>query len=88
MSFDTTTSLLAGMSDADLRSNLSALQAAMLALAAGSKPQVVELTGGGQHRAVTYAKTDISALSYMIRLVQAQLGIVTSPRFSARVYFH
>lgn len=88
MSFDPSTSLLAGMSDADLRSNLSALQAALLTLTAGGKPQVVEVTGGGQHRAVTYTKTDISALSYMIRLVQAQLGIVTSQRFGARVSFH
>ena len=87
MRFDPNKSLLAGMTPAQLQTSLSSLQTAMIELAAGGKPQTVEMTGGGQHRAVTFNKADITQMQYLIRLIQAQLGIIEAPRMGVRIGF-
>jgi hypothetical protein len=50
-------------------------------LMTGSKPVTIEVTGGGQHRSVTYAKTDLSSLNAWIMDIRQALG--TGPRRSA-----
>lgn len=87
MNFDRTSSLLAGMKPADLQANLSALQQALIDLSAGRREVTVEVTGGGQHRSVTFSATSEAALVHMIRMIQAQLGIRSAPRLGARITF-
>lgn len=85
--FDRNTSLLAGMSEKELRAYLSSLQQALIALGTGTSVTNVQVTGGGQHRSVTYAAADTGKITWLIRQVQAQLGIIPSPRQSAGVSF-
>lgn len=87
MRYDRNTSLLAGMSDVDLRTYLAALQRALIELGAGKAVTNVQVTGGGQHRSVTYTAGDSGHIVWLIRLVQAQLGIIDGPRCSAGVSF-
>lgn len=79
MSFDPTTSILAGMSPAALQTALTNAQQAYLDLSSGAKIVTVSYTQGDGAKAVTYDKTNIGTLSRMIRLLQAQLGIICRP---------
>jgi hypothetical protein len=85
--FDPATSILAGMDTAALQAQLAALQKAYLDLAAGVKAVTLSYAMGDGAKAVTYTETDIGKLTQAIRLVQAQLGIVHSPRHALGVRF-
>lgn len=87
MNFDPSTSLFAGLDEATLRAALLQAQTAMIALTTGEKEASVEVTGGGQHRAVTFTQTDMAKLTNLIRMLQAQLGIISTPRSRARISF-
>lgn len=87
--FDPATSLLAGVDPATLQSWLTQAQMALMSLNTGQKVVTVEVTGGGQHRSVTYRNdaNGLSQLAEWIRLLQAQLGIIPTPRQRARNYY-
>jgi hypothetical protein len=86
--FDPNTSLFAGLDTATLQAALSSAQAALIALDSGKQTVNVQVTGGGQHREVTFAKIDRGGLVNLIRQLQAQLGIIAAPRTRARIRFH
>jgi hypothetical protein len=88
--FDRNTSILAGVDDDMLRTWLSQAQAARMELSTGSRAVTVEVTGGGQHRSVTYRndQNGLAMLDDWIRLLQAQLGIIRSPRRRATIGYH
>jgi len=85
--FDPSTSLLAGMSEADLRAELAALQQAYLQLGRGQQVVTASYTQGDGAKSVTYRQTDLATLAALIRQLQAQLGIVDSPRRAVGVKF-
>lgn len=88
--FDPATSLLAGVDAQTLQTWLSAAQTALMKLnMPGSTVVTVEVTGGGQHRAVTFRNdpNGLSQLQEWIRLLQAQLGVIASPRRRGRIVF-
>jgi len=78
--FDPNTSILAGLDGDTLRTMLRDAQTAMGRFATGAQEQTVVVTGGGQHREVTFAKTELATLTQWIKLLQAQLGIISQPR--------
>ena len=88
--FDPTTSVLAGTDPALLRTWLTQAQAALASLNMGQRVVTVQVTGGGQHREVTYRNdpNSLSQLMEWIRLLQAQLGIIPAPRRRARLTFN
>lgn len=85
--FDPSTSLLAGMATSALEARLAQLQAAYLDLSAGAKAVSVSYTQNGQSKSVTYTSTNLAALTSAIRQLQAQLGLVDTPRRSLGVRF-
>lgn len=85
--FNPNTSLLAGVDSATLQGWLSDAQAALAKFNTGQKEVTIIVTGGGQHREVTFAKPDMGALTQWIKLLQAQLGLIASPRRGIRVSF-
>lgn len=85
--FNPNTSLLAGVDTVTLQGWLSDAQAALAKLSTGTQEVTIIVTGGGQHREVTYARPDMGALSNWIRMLQAQLGIITRPRRAIGVSF-
>lgn len=87
MIFDTTTTVLAGMSDAQLRAALTAAQAAYTELATGMKVASVSYSQGDGNKAVQYTQARLPELIAFIKLLQAQLGIVTTPRRPVRFNF-
>jgi hypothetical protein len=78
--YDLTQTPLAGVATVTLQSWLSDAQAALAALNTGRREVTVIVTGGGQHREVTFQKTDQAALLNWIRMLQAQLGIIATTR--------
>lgn len=78
--YDPSTSILAGMDEATLRAHLAQLQAAYMALVSGRRETSVSLAQNGNARTVSYTQTNIADLMAAIRQVQAQLGIVPTPR--------
>lgn len=87
MAFDRETSILAGMSDDQVRAALAMAQKSLVDLQTGNKPVSVAYTQGNGSRSVTYTKAELPQLIGFIKLCQAQLGIVTSPRRPIRVVF-
>lgn len=85
--FDPNTSILTGVSTPVLQGWLADAQAAMARFSTGAQEVTVIVTGGGQHREVTFAKTDLGTLTQWIRLLQAQLGLITRPRRAIGVSF-
>ncbi len=85
--FDPNTSILAGLDNATLQKMLTEAQLALSRFSTGAQEQTVVVTGGGQHREVTFAKTDMATLVQWIKLLQAQLGIVCRPRRAFPVSF-
>lgn len=75
-----TTSLLDGMTPAELRAALATAQKALIDLTVGAKPVSVAYTQGNGSRAVTYAKADIPQINALIASIQAQLGISSGRR--------
>lgn len=51
-----------------------------MALSTGGKGETFSYTQGDGAKSVTYTKADLGAISQLIRLLQAQLGIIERPR--------
>lgn len=85
--FDSSTSLLAGMSTAALQKALAEAQQAYIDLSSGAKGTSYSYTQGDGARAVTYTQTNISQLIVLIRTLQQQLGIVPRARRPMRFRF-
>ncbi|MCW5760353.1 MAG: hypothetical protein KIS90_11360 [Phenylobacterium sp.] len=85
--YDITTSVLAGMDEPVLRALLSSLQASLVELMSGSKVAKAAYTQGNGARSVEFTQADLGQLRMLIREVQAQLGIVPSPRRAIGVNF-
>ncbi|TKI02886.1 gpW family head-tail joining protein [Martelella alba] len=82
--FDKNTSLLAGMSTAQLQAALDSAQQAYLDLSMGVKGVSFSYAQGDGTRSVTYMPTSMQQLMALIQLLQAQLGIVPRPRRAIR----
>lgn len=85
--YDPSRSLLAGMDDALLRQQLKQMQQDYLDLSSGRKVQSGTYTQGDGSKSVTYTMTTIGQLTIAIRQLQAQLGIVSAPRYAFRPRF-
>ncbi|VVE06828.1 gpW family head-tail joining protein [Pandoraea sputorum] len=75
------------MDTAALQKALTTAQAAYLALSTGSQGESYSYTQGDGTRAVTYTRANLADLAAAIQLMQAQLGIVASPRRAHRLTF-
>jgi len=87
MRYDPSTSILAGMDTDVLRARLLQMQQDYLDLMAGRKIQSAQYTQGDGSKAVVFTKANIGQLIMAIRQLQAQLGIVCSPRRAIGVRF-
>lgn len=87
MRFDPSTSLLAGMDQTVLRQQLQRMQQDYLDLSAGRKMVSASYTQGDGGKNVTYDRTTIGQLAMAIRQLQAQLGIIDTPRRAIGVRF-
>lgn len=87
MAFDRETSILAGMSDDQVRAALTAAHQALVEIQTSKRPVSVSYSQGNGSRSVTYNVNTLQDLMAFIRLCQAQLGIITSPRRAIRVVF-
>lgn len=87
MRFDPNTSLLAGMDQTALRQQLRSMQQDYLDLSAGRKLVSAAYTQGDGAKNVTYDRTTIGQLAMAIRQLQAQLGIIDTPRRAIGVRF-
>lgn len=85
--FDPSQSILAGMTTAQLQAALTAAQQAYTELMTGQKGVSFSYAQGDGSRSVTYQQTNMQQLASFIRLLQAQLGIVTMVRRPARFNF-
>jgi len=68
------TSILAGMTPAQLKAALAQAQAALLQLQTGAKIQTVSYAQGDGNRSVTYTQASISGLTALIMQLQRQLN--------------
>lgn len=85
--FDPSTSILAGMDDTVLRQRLAQMQQDYLDITSGRKVQTASYTQGDGGKNVTYSMANIGLLTAAIRQLQAQLGIINSPRRALSVNF-
>lgn len=87
MRFNPQTSVLAGMDTSVLQVRLAQMQQDYLDLMSGAKVVSASYTQGEGGKSVTYDRTNIAQLTMAIRQLQAQLGIICSPRRSIGVRF-
>lgn len=80
MAYDITQTPIAGVDTTTLQGWLSDAQKAYAAFNIGRREVTVSVTGGGQHREVTFNRTNLQQLLAWIKMLQAQLGIITAPR--------
>lgn len=85
--YDPSRSILAGMDDTLLRQRLAQMQQDYLDLTSGRKVQTASYTQGDGGKNVTYTMANIGLLTAAIRQIQAQLGIIDSPRRALTVNF-
>jgi hypothetical protein len=85
--FNPATSILAGRDTTQLQADLARLQQAWVDLQAGGKAEVLSYDQGGGAKSVTYTRANQSSLWMAIRLIQAQLGIIDTPRRALDVTF-
>jgi hypothetical protein len=78
---------LIGIDVPTLQKWLSEAQAALHSFRVGQKEVTVEITGGGQHRSVTFDKTNIAQLSIWISQLQRALGMRPRRRSALSVSF-
>jgi hypothetical protein len=78
--FDPSKSILAGMDTTLLQARLTAMQQLYLDVSAGGKIESGTYTQGDGSKSVSYSKANLSELGMAIRLLQAQLGIIRTPR--------
>ncbi|RSU46334.1 gpW family head-tail joining protein [Sphingomonas sp. S-NIH.Pt15_0812] len=79
--------LLAGMDDAVLRARLAQMQQDYLDLSSGRKLQSAAYAQGDGSKTASYTQATIADLAMAIRQVQAQLGIIDTPRRALRLRF-
>jgi hypothetical protein len=87
MAYNPRTSILAGMQTSALQASLAAAQQAYIDLSSGNKGESYSYTQGDGAKAVTYTKANLQDLTALIRLLQSQLGIITTPRRAVRFKF-
>lgn len=87
MRFNPQTSVLAGMDTSVLQARLAQMQQDYLDLMSGAKVVSASYTQGEGGKSVTYDRTNIAQLTMAIRQLQAQLGIICSPRRAIGVRF-
>lgn len=87
MRFNPQTSVLAGMDPSVLQARLAQMQQDYLDLMSGAKVVSASYTQGEGGKSVTYDRTNIAQLTMAIRQLQAQLGIICSPRRAIGVRF-
>lgn len=80
MRYDPSRSLLAGMDTGVLQARLQLMQQDYLDLQAGRKLISASYTQGDGAKSVVYDKTSLGQLAMAIRQLQAQLGVICSPR--------
>ena len=85
--FDPSRSLLAGMDTSVLQARLTQMQADYLDLMSGRKAVTAAYAQGDGSKSVTYTMASIDKLTAAIRLLQAQLGIISQPRRALSVSF-
>lgn len=85
--FDPSRSLLAGMDTSVLQARLTQMQMDYLDLTAGRKVETAAYAQGDGSKTVTYTRATIGQLAMAIRQLQAQLGIISSPRAPLRPVF-
>lgn len=85
--YDTSNSLLTGMSTADLQTALANAQQAYIALASGSKGESFSYTQGDGSKSVTYTRANLPALASLIRTLQSMLGLIPRARNPMRPVF-
>lgn len=86
--FDPTTSLFAGLSTVALQAALAQAQMAIIALQSGSKAEEVSYaTPDGGAKTVKYTRTEMQNLTMLIKQLQAQLGIIDTPRRAISIAF-
>lgn len=87
MTYNPRASILAGMQTSALQASLAAVQQAYVDLSTGNKGESYSYTQGDGAKAVTYTKANLADLVALIRLLQSQLGIVSTPRRPIRFRF-
>lgn len=87
MRYDPSRSILVGIDTDTLQARLTQLQQAYLDLSSGAKGESYSYTQGDGAKSVTYSRANIGQLTMAIRQLQAQLGIIKSPREAIRVRF-
>lgn len=85
--FDPRSSILAGRSTAQLQQDLAQLQQAYIDLSSGTKGETYSYTQGDGAKSITYTRANLPQLIAAIKLIQAQLGIVTQPRRPVRFIY-
>jgi len=85
--FDPSRSLLAGMDPTVLQARLVQMQNDYLDLSAGRKVESGSYAQGDGAKTVTYTRATLGQLAMAIRQLQAQLGIIASPRAPLRPMF-
>ncbi|WP_240201814.1 gpW family protein [Burkholderia sp. LMG 13014] len=85
--FDPNSSLLAGMDQTALQASLAEAQRIYIQLSTGAQEESLSYTQGDGTRSVTYTRANLAQLAAAIQLMQAQLGIVKSPRRAMRISF-
>lgn len=78
--YDPSRSLLAGMDTGVLQARLTQMQQDYLDLSTGRKLETASYAQGDGSKSVTYTRANLGQLIMAIRQLQAQLGIVQSPR--------
>lgn len=73
--FDPNSTVLAGMSTAQLQAALAAAQAAYVQLQTGAKVVSVGYAQGDGSRNVTYSQATVAGLTGFIEMLQRQLGM-------------
>lgn len=85
--FDPAISILAGQSTSVLQAQLAAAQQAFIDLSTGAKGESYSYTQGDGSKSVTYTRANLGQLVALIKLLQAQLGIIGTPRRAIGVRF-
>jgi hypothetical protein len=83
---DTSSGILAGMSEAQLRAALATAQKAYIDLQIGQKVVSVSYAQGNGSRSITYQPTDLPQVTALIQAIQRQLGIGSSRRAVRFIY--
>ncbi|NIJ07229.1 hypothetical protein FHS31_000825 [Sphingomonas vulcanisoli] len=80
MRYNRSNSLLAGMDTSSLQTRLTQMQQDYLDLMSGRKVESASYTQGDGGKNVSYTRANSGELAMAIRQLQAQLGIICTPR--------